>query len=94
MIERISLTYQQKLAAISAKYYQHLKWTPKKGDYYTSVRNDLELYQIVDEDETSLYTKYCNPEKNNTISKWEKDKFLLEFGVHRVYVPDWILESY
>lgn len=92
-MERLELTYQQKLAAISAKHYQHLKWTPKKGDYYTSVRNDLELYQIVDEDDQFLYTRYCNPEKTS-ISKWVKENFLLEFGIHRVYVPDWIFESY
>jgi hypothetical protein len=91
-MERIELTYKEKLAAISAKHYQYLKWTPKKGDYYTTVRNDLELYQIVDEDELFLYTKYCNPEKGSEISKWEKDKFLTDFGIHRVYVPDWIFE--
>ena len=55
---RTKLTAEQKLQALSSKYYDGLEWQPKKGDYYTTSRNDLELYQIVDENETTFFTFY------------------------------------
>ena len=92
-MNRISLTPEEKLQAISLKYYQFYTWIPKKGDYYTSVRNDLELYQIIDEDEEYYYTNYCDPIKQQSISKWKKEEFLDNntFGKYRVFIANWIL---
>jgi hypothetical protein len=84
------LTETQKLRALGAKYYQGLVWQPKAGDYYTTCRFDLELYKIVREDDEHLYTKYLDRECSE--AKWPKAKFLEDFGVKRVWVPEWILE--
>jgi hypothetical protein len=92
-MKQTELAFSQKLAAIALKYYDDFKWNPKKGDYYTSTRNDLELYQIVDEGEQFFYTKYCDPKKGIEISEWPKATFLKDFGLKRVFVPDWILNS-
>lgn len=91
-MNKFELTAEEKLLAISTKHYQGLVWTPKQGDYYTTIRNDLELYQVVNVDDSFVYTKYCHPDKGDSISSWERDKFLQDFGMHRVYVPDWILK--
>jgi len=85
------LTEAQKLLALSLKYYQGQEWKPKKGDYYTTSRNDLELYQIVGESEDSFYTRYCDRECVD--QKWIKSNFLKNFGMKRVYVPIWILNA-
>lgn len=86
------LTEKQKLAALALRFYQGFKWAPIAGDYYTTSRNDLELYQIVREDETHYYTSYLplgRPE-----SAWPKEEFTSQgFGVHRVFVPPFILEG-
>lgn len=87
------LTLNQKLEALALKYYEDFQWQPKKGDYYTSSRNDLELYQIVDEGEQFFYTKYCDPKKGNDTSMWPKSTFLKDFGLKRVFVPEWILNG-
>ena len=86
------LSPEQKLEALSLKHYQKLDWTPKKGDYYTSSRNDLELYRIIDEDDKYFFTTYCDEEREGTPAMWEKDQFLKDFGEHRVFVPDAILK--
>ena len=88
------LTKEQKLLAIRLKYYDGMEWNPKKGDYYTSSRNDLELYQIVDEDETFFYTNYCNPQQTTpNPAQWPKIDFKKGFGEKRIYTPDWIFET-
>lgn len=92
-MSRTSLTSEQKLSALSLKHWDNLKWKPKKGDYYTSSRDDLELYKIVEETEDYFYTKYCNPEFSDEMQKWPKESFLKEFGVHRVYVPDFLFKD-
>lgn len=80
------LTPMQKLHAMAYKYYSGIKWEPKKGDYYTTSRADLELYQVVDVTETKVMTKYLVG--SDTISEWDKDRFTTEgFGVNRVHVP-------
>ena len=86
------LTLSQKLQALSLKHYDGFAWNPKKGDYYTSSRNDLELYQIVDENETSFFTKYCHPDRGESTAEWSKERFLKDFGERRVYVPDFIFK--
>lgn len=90
------LTKDQKLAAFAAKYYDGRKWEPKKGDYYTSTRNDLELYRIVDEDEENFYTIYCIGGEDSHREPWKKSEFLSEdtFGGRRMWVPDDVLEFY
>ncbi len=86
--ERTSLTYEQKLMALSLKYYTNLKWEPIPGDFYTSCRNDLELYQVVDVTEDCIITRYCDPNKGLKTESWAKDEFFNGFGVYRVYVPE------
>lgn len=91
----VELGLKQKLAALSFKYYQHQTWEPKKGDYYTTCRDDLELYRVVDVTETDIITDYCDPSRSSGTSTWTKDEFLSPdtFGYARVYVPNWILEK-
>lgn len=85
------LTTNQKLNALATKYYQFVKWMPKAGDYYTTSRNDLEIYKIVKIEDGKVFTEYCtNP---GALSEWEETKFTTEgFGPCRVWVPDWILK--
>jgi len=89
---RTKLTAEQKLQALSSKYYDGLEWQPKKGDYYTTSRNDLELYQIVDENETTFFTNYLDEKKALEPHEWSKKQFLKDFGERRVYVPDFVFE--
>lgn len=86
------LTEEQKLRALSLKYYDFFPWNPKKGDYYTTSRNDLELYQIVDENETHFFTNYCDEKKTEKPQDWAKEDFLKHFGERRVFVPDFIMK--
>lgn len=86
------LTYQQKLDALAYRFYQGARWVPKAGDFYTTSRADLELYQIVDIKDGVVLTRYT--EGSDTISKWPEDGFLTEgFGPKRVFVPEWVLNS-
>jgi|GEM_PF-3407058 hypothetical protein len=93
-MERISLTPEQKLLALSLKYYSHLEWKIKPGDYYTSARNDLELYQIVDTTEYEVITRRCN-ELNEVINwtVWTKIDFFTNFHDYRVFVPEFIFNE-
>jgi len=86
-----SLTTEQKLEALALKYYQDYQWIPKAGDYYTSSRNDLELYFIVYADDHEIHTVYCDLQKGTSVSVWKTSEFLTGFGLKRVHVPDWIL---
>lgn len=81
------LTPEGKLEALSLKYYHFYKWEPKKGDFYTTSRSDLQLYQIVDENETSFFTNFCDKSFVAENAEWKKDDFLKDFGERRVYVP-------
>ena len=86
------LTSKQKLTALSMRFYSGQKWIPKAGDYYTTPRDDLELYQVVKIENGKVYTKYCD--KDCALSKWDEIDFTSKgFGVHRVYVPLIILEQ-
>jgi len=85
------LTEMQKLHALAYKYYQGQKWEPNKGDYYTTSRADLELYQVVDVTDTKVITRYLVGSDN--VSEWDKSGFTTEgFGVNRVWVPDFIFK--
>lgn len=86
------LTYEQKLEALSLKYYQGIKWIPKDGDFYTTSRNDLELYQIVSVQDGIIKTKYCDPDQDSANAEWPESEFLKDFGEHRVHVPNFILQ--
>lgn len=88
-----SLTKTKKLQAIEARYYQFLPWEPKKGDYYTSTRSDLELYRIVDIRAGVVFTEYCE-NIGNEVSEWDQQTFTTEgFGKMRIWVPDFIINS-
>lgn len=88
----IRLTHQQKLEAISLRFYQGIKWTPKPGDYYTTSRADLELYQVVAVEGGQVKTRYCDTGKSTVISSWPVEEFLdAGFGPKRVWVPEFVL---
>jgi hypothetical protein len=88
---KTKLTPYQKLQALHDRFYSNMKWEPKKGDYYTTSRNDLELYHIIDEDEEYVYTIYCT-DPNQNRSKWKKSEFTSQgFGPCRVYVHGYII---
>jgi len=86
------LTYQQKLDALSYRFYQHGQWTPKAGDYYTTSRSDLELYQVVSIKDGIVRTRFT--EGSDAISEWPEDGFLNDgFGPKRVLVPEWVMNA-
>lgn len=86
----MKLTFQQKLDALAYRFYQGAEWRPNAGDYYTTSRADLELYQVVSVDEDVVRTRYT--EGSDAISEWPADDFLTGgFGPKRVFVPDWVL---
>ena len=88
----MKLTPKQKLAALSLRFYQGYEWNPKKGDLYTTSRDDLEVYEIVDIKDGKIYTRYT--EGSETISEWDEATFLTEgFGSKRIYVPNWTIED-
>lgn len=84
------LTYQQKLDALSYRFYQGGAWTPKAGDFYTTSRADLELYQVVSVENGIVRT--CYTEGSDAISEWPEAGFLTDgFGPRRVFVPAWVI---
>ena len=92
--ERAKLTHQQKLEALSLRFYQGMQWAPKAGDYYTTSRADLELYQVVSVAGGVVRTRYCDPAQSPAISEWSEDKFVnAGFGPKRVYVPDFVFRD-
>lgn len=84
------LSSLQKLITLSMIYSSHFGWLPKVGDYYTRVSQDLELYRIVDEDDTYFYTINCN-EIDNDMYKWNKWSFVQDFGINKIYVFEDVL---
>ena len=89
----MGLTAEQKLEAVALKYYQDYQWQPKALNYYTTSRNDFELYQVVDVTDEYIYTKYCDPDRGDRVTQWKKSEFLCDFGEKRVFVPEWILNK-
>lgn len=84
------LTMPQKLQALAYRFYQDAEWKPKTDDYYTSSRDDLQLFRIVNIECGKVYTEYC--EQPGAVSIWEENGFTSEgFGIRRVWVPNWIL---
>lgn len=84
------LTYQQKLDALSYRFYQGAEWKPKAGDFYTTSRADLELYQVVSVEGGVVRTRFT--EGTDAIAEWPEDGFLSEgFGPRRVFVPEWVI---
>ena len=84
------LTERQKLEALAWRFYQDMTWTPAAGDYYTTSRADLELYQVVDVKGGKVFTRYC--EGSVSISEWDADTFTTAgFGTCRVHVPHHVL---
>lgn len=90
-----SLTAEQKLLALKLRFYDDMEWRPKAGDYYTTSRNDLELYKVVEiKMDYWVYTNYCDPAKTTEQpSEWLVSHFTKsEFGPRRVWVPNFILD--
>ena len=83
-----SLTPWQKLNSLAMRFYQGNVWHPRAGDYYTTSRADLELYQVVEVQNGSVITRYCDPEKGASLTAWHESEFLSPetFGGKRVYV--------
>lgn len=87
------LTERQKLQALAMKYYSGIKWEPKTGDHYTTCRDDLELYQVIEATDAEIVTMYCDPAMSAEPTRWTKDEFLAPgtFGVFRVWVHPCLL---
>lgn len=86
-----ALTPKQKMEALSYRFYQGGTWQPKAGDYYTTSRADLELYQVVAVADGKVRTRYTDG-RTDAIAEWDEAGFLTEgFGLRRVYVPEWCL---
>lgn len=86
------LTYQQKLDALAYRFYQGAQWVPKAGDYYTTSRADLELYQVVSIEDGKIRTRFT--EGTDAISEWPEYGFLTDgFGPKRVFVPPWVINA-
>lgn len=86
-----ALTPMQKLHALACRFYQAMQWEPKVGDYYTTSRADLELYQVVDVRDGKVFTRYTD--KDVPVAEWDAAGFLTDgFGPRRVWVPNFVLE--
>ncbi len=87
----MQITINQKMHALSNAMYQGgVKWVLKAGDYYTSSRADLELYQVVSVENGKVKTIYTDREAEPM--EWDETTFLTEgFGLNRIHVPEWIL---
>jgi hypothetical protein len=70
------LTPWQKLEALSMRYYGCVVWEPNAGDFYTTSRADLELYQVVDVTDTEVITRYCTPNTRAEDAQCPRDEFL------------------
>lgn len=94
-VQRTSLTHQQKLEALAYRFYHRQTWTPKPGDFYTTARADLELYQVVSVEDGIVKTRYVDPARGAQISEWDEATFLSPetFGYARVWVPDWLMSQ-
>jgi hypothetical protein len=88
------LTLEQKLYALATKFYSFQPWTPREGDYYTSSRADLELYQVVKVGSGRVSTRYCDGSFGTGVSEWDEALFTTEgFGPCRVHVPGWVIRE-
>jgi hypothetical protein len=88
-----SLTPSQKLYALGSRFYDGAEWDVRAGDYYTTSRPDLELYQVVDVREGVVYTRYCDENFARSVSEWPEAEFIKAgFGPRRVHVPMWALK--
>lgn len=86
------LTYQQKLDALAYRFYQGAQWEPKAGDFYTTSRADLELYQVVAIENGVVKTRFT--EGSDAIAEWPEAEFLTGgFGPKRVFVPPWVIAA-
>lgn len=90
----VLFTYRHKLAALSYRFYQGIEWTaPKAGDYYTTPRNDLELYHVVKIENGIVFTEYCS--LPGVLTEWPESEFTsVGFGPQRTHVPNFIFEVY
>lgn len=90
----MKFTEKEKLQAMALKFYQCQKWEPASGDFYTSTRYDLELYQVVSIDGEKIRTRYVNTgDFGTSTTDWELAIFLTEgFGPFRVHVPKEVLD--
>ena len=88
----MELTHKQKMYALSnAMYLGGVNWEPKPGDYYTSSRPDLELYQVVSVENGKVKTIYTDRQAEPM--EWDEAGFLTEgFGPNRIHVPDFVLK--
>lgn len=90
-IFRRNLTPAQKMHALAYRFYQDGAWAVARGDYYTTSRADLELYQVVDVQDGKVFTRYCDPAHGGEVTEWDFDGFTTKgFGPKRVYVPEFV----
>lgn len=93
----ILLTEKQKLQALALKYYQNTIWTPEAGHFYTTSRDDLELYYIVKIENGIVFTCYTRQYNFSDVAatpmaEWPIEEFTTkDFGLRRVWVPPFVL---
>ncbi len=86
------LTVEQKMHVLASAYSSKIagqEWKPESGQYYTTIRPDLELYKIIGIINDKVITTYLDREC--VPMEWDLKGFTTEgFGPHRIPVPDWI----
>ena len=100
----MKFSIEQKMQAISDHLYNQdgrPAWEPYVDAYYTIIRNDTELFQIVQLDDDKLgflrvdddYLEDCERfGYDNVVQVWDVDGFTTEsFGPNRIPVPEYIL---
>lgn len=88
-----TVTIEQKFLAMKLRYYDNQEWSPYVGDYYTSTRDDFELYKIIGTSYDNYLTQYCDPLKqSDQPGYWNQKQFTTHgFGEKRLWIPNWIL---
>ncbi len=93
----MTFSLQQKLAALAMRFYQHMKWEPKVGDYYCLTRDDLELFVINRSDGENFFIRNVyapgQPEGDELADPWPIESFQEGFGDNRVWVHPAVLKN-
>lgn len=92
-MKNLTFNERQKIAALAMRFYQHLEWQPKVGDYYCLTREGLELFQIARTDGANFYISKVLPEFFEMQDAWEIETFKQGFGDNRVWVHPAVLEK-
>lgn len=83
---------RQKLTAIHIKHYQGDEWLPQAGDFFTTLRADLALFQISKIDGRQVFV--VSVDDGNQESAYDLGNFTSGgTGSLRVHVPKFVLDT-